>query len=238
MPPETVLAIHEYEGHRGLAAVGLGTPVLVQTISGPGTLTDLLEGPRETVLYLADRGEDAVESSRNAARDAGFDWNEFVVPRDAVVSRSLRIALELAVRCARSRGDRLPSGVDPPDGTPSGVDSPESVANASLEALAVELLSHLTVLEGELPLGRRERSSLWTVERQVFETVRETLGLDLVDSSSKYRPDTCPDCGIRWDVVINGTAGFDRIASFVWKCEKCSRIVDVPMTSNRTVAKR
>lgn len=55
--------------------------------------------------------------------------------------------------------------------------------------------------------------------------------------SSRHRPDSCPDCGLRWNIDLEGTVGFVRMASRVWKCVECGRVVHRPDPSNRSVTR-
>jgi hypothetical protein len=56
--------------------------------------------------------------------------------------------------------------------------------------------------------------------------------------SSKYRPDSCPECGNDWDDVQRGKEPFVRIGAFVWTCTECGTVQEMPDPSHQRIAFR
>lgn len=56
--------------------------------------------------------------------------------------------------------------------------------------------------------------------------------------SSKFRPDACPQCELRWDISVAGTVGFLNLGSHVWKCSRCGHVVHYTDPHDRRVARR
>jgi hypothetical protein len=56
--------------------------------------------------------------------------------------------------------------------------------------------------------------------------------------SSKYRPDSCPDCGNDWNDLRRGKEPFVRIGAFVWTCTECGCVQEMPDPSHQRVAFR
>jgi rubrerythrin len=56
--------------------------------------------------------------------------------------------------------------------------------------------------------------------------------------SSKYRPDSCPECGNDWNDLQRGKEPFVRIGAFVWTCTDCGTIQEMPDPSHQRVAFR
>jgi len=58
-------------------------------------------------------------------------------------------------------------------------------------------------------------------------------------SDSKYRPNNCHKCGRDWNVNPDGSrAGYKRLSSFVWKCDKCGTIYDRSAPTNNQIEPR
>lgn len=68
--------------------------------------------------------------------------------------------------------------------------------------------------------------------------ITEKLETNPSSISSAHRPDFCPDCGLRWDLDVDGLVGFLPLAADVWKCTRCGEIVHEPESRGRQVSKR
>lgn len=235
MPTNVACLVGDTGIHGGLAALAASGSVSMYTPDAQPSTEELFTDSAEMVLVFPSFHPPG-RSVRAQARAAGFDWHELSQPRGERDTHVLGTVTELLVRCARS-GNPL---------EPDTVESPAWVTTEPSEKLALELFSQLTGQSGTLSLGRGERlppgrgdrDPLRVVRRLSFDAAVANLGLRVVESSSKYRPDSCPRCEFRWDVLLNRYVGFERIASDVWTCRNCTAVVDAPMTSNRTVAKR
>lgn len=235
MQTKAAILLGDARIHSGLAALAVSETVSMYPTGTQPPSDELFTDSTEMVLVFPDYHTSA-RSVRAKARASGFDCHEVTQPRDERDTHVLGTATELLVRCARSSQPLEPDTVE----------SPAWVMTEPSEKLALGVLSQLTGQSGTLPLGRRERlppgraggDPLCVVRRLAFDAALANLGVRVVESSSKYRPDSCPRCEFRWDVLLNRYAGFERIASDVWTCRNCTAVVDAPMTSNRTVAKR
>lgn len=226
MPTSTAVLLDAPGLHSGLAALGVSDSVSMYPADEDPASRELFRDVVE-LLVVFPANMHSASSVRSQARASGFDSHEVTPGRGDRDTDVLGTAIELLVRCARSTNPLEPDTVD----------SPSWLLTDTSEKLALALLSQLTARASDR-VGRRDGRPRRTIQRRAFEAARANLGMQVVDSSSKYRPDTCPRCAFRWDVVLNGYVGFERIASSVWKCGNCTAIVDAPMTSNRTVAKR
>lgn len=56
-------------------------------------------------------------------------------------------------------------------------------------------------------------------------------------TTSKYRPDACPNCSVSWGVDHSNEreAGMTRIGANVWRCDKCHYVVRGSDGSNRYI---
>lgn len=72
---------------------------------------------------------------------------------------------------------------------------------------------------------------------EMITTRLERLNVRVVPTTSKYRPSTCPQCGIRWDLRVGSTTGYHRISSYSWKCSSCGEVVPNINSFDRAVAK-
>lgn len=227
MPTSPALFLPDYDQHVGLAAISVADTAQVWAATDPLPAETLLANPGE-LLVVFPSGSHLFEPIQSQADSAGFDCHELTPTADAASTWSVPNAVELLGRCARPRPFREIPFIEPP----------ASLAQVTPAALALTVLSARTDLEGTLPIGRRERHPQWLLYRHTFQTAQQTLGFRVTDSSSKYRPDTCPRCHLRWDVIIDLHVGFEHLASYVWQCRNCRKIVESPMTSNRDVARR
>lgn len=76
------------------------------------------------------------------------------------------------------------------------------------------------------------------LERRI-EIATDRLDIDPAQvGSNKHRPDSCPQCDLRWDLSVGDTIGFIELGSYVWKCTRCGGIERVPSPSNRRVSRR
>lgn len=70
-----------------------------------------------------------------------------------------------------------------------------------------------------------------------IDFLKRELGVSPQHISSRHRPDVCPDCGLRWNIDLEGTVGFVSMAARVWKCADCGRVVHKPDPSQRSVTR-
>lgn len=100
------------------------------------------------------------------------------------------------------------------------------------------LLSRKLALEAQFDEDElRERSEYAKLTRRIA-LAEDRLDLHPVSQPSKHRPDACPACGLRWDVLVDGTAGYVVIGSRVWKCVQCGNIESAPAPQDRFVFRR
>lgn len=62
------------------------------------------------------------------------------------------------------------------------------------------------------------------------ETELGTPSMDVAaETRSKYRPASCPNCGIAWGANHGGRlgSGCERVAALVWRCTGCSETLEV-----------
>ena len=112
----------------------------------------------------------------------------------------------------------------------SGVDA------AKQELLA--LISRKRTLEEKNPRVELEESETFQKLREKISTAIDSGGFSTHRVRSKYRPDECPECNLRWDIAVDGTVGFLRLGSNVWECARCGEVVFYSDPSDRRVARR
>lgn len=110
-----------------------------------------------------------------------------------------------------------------------------SVTVTRQELLA--LLSRKIALEEENHPDDLKEASEYQQLQQKIEVLNDKLGISPQDISSRHRPDACTGCGLRWNIDLDGTVGFISLASRVWKCTNCGRVIDKPDPSNRSVTR-
>lgn len=100
------------------------------------------------------------------------------------------------------------------------------------------LISRKIALERRLdPDGLEEQPEHAKLKRRIT-LADERLNLKAVDDPSKHRPETCPECEMRWDLRVGGTVGYVKMGSRVWKCRRCGHVVNLPNPTDRWVARR
>lgn len=102
----------------------------------------------------------------------------------------------------------------------------------------LSLISRKIVLEGEKPPSELEESDEYAkLERQI-EIAKDSLQLHPEQvGTNKHRPDSCPQCNLRWDLSVGNTLGFLKLGAYVWKCTQCGSVERVPDPSNRRVTR-
>lgn len=100
------------------------------------------------------------------------------------------------------------------------------------------LVSRKIALENEMDAGELEQSKEYRKLKRRIRLAEERLEFDHINLFSKYRPEACPECGLRWDVRVDETVGFVKVGSMVWKCRGCGNVVNLPDATDRKVAKR
>lgn len=99
------------------------------------------------------------------------------------------------------------------------------------------LHSRKIVLENETDSRELERNEEYRELRRKIRMLEIELQVSPQNISSRYRPDSCPDCDLRWNLDLEGTVGFVRMASRVWKCLECGNVVHMSDPSNRSVTR-
>lgn len=107
---------------------------------------------------------------------------------------------------------------------------------AKQELLA--LLSRKATLEERMRADELAESEEYRRLVEKIEWVNETGEFSTQRISSKYRPDACPACDLRWDVTVDGAVGFRDLGSNVWKCARCGEVVFYSDPSHRSVTRR
>lgn len=77
--------------------------------------------------------------------------------------------------------------------------------------------------------------------RRLLDRIDDLTGgtqIPVQQISSKFRPDTCPGCELRWDISVAGTVGFLNLGSHVWKCDRCGHVIHYTDPHDRRVARR
>lgn len=100
------------------------------------------------------------------------------------------------------------------------------------------LISRRIALEAQLDTGQLESQPEYAKLKRRIRLADERLNLKPTEDPSKHRPETCPECDMRWDVRIGGTVGYVEMGSRVWKCRRCGNVVNLPDPSDRRVARR
>lgn len=100
------------------------------------------------------------------------------------------------------------------------------------------LLSRKLALEEELPADRLENTVEYRKLDRRLALAEERLDLAAIPATSKHRPEACPECGLRWDVRVEGTVGYIPLGSRVWKCRQCGNVENLPDPTDRRVARR
>lgn len=99
------------------------------------------------------------------------------------------------------------------------------------------LLSRKIALEEENhPEELADAPEYQQLERKI-RLLNDELEVSPQDISSRHRPHACPGCDLRWNIDLDGTVGFVSMASRVWKCTNCGRVVHKPDPSNRSVTR-
>lgn len=77
--------------------------------------------------------------------------------------------------------------------------------------------------------------------RRLLDRIEDLTGggeVPVQHISSKFRPDACPQCALRWDISVAGAVGFLNLGSHVWKCSRCGHVVHYTDPHDRRVARR
>lgn len=99
------------------------------------------------------------------------------------------------------------------------------------------LHSRKIVLESETDRRELERNEEYEELRRKIRLLETELQVSPQSISSRHRPDSCPECDLRWNLDLEGTVGFVQMASRVWKCVECGNVVHMPDPSNRSVTR-
>ena len=89
------------------------------------------------------------------------------------------------------------------------------------------LISRKIALEQEKTDAELEESQKYSKLEQRIKIATTHLDLDteaISSTESKYRPSTCTQCDLCWDVSVGETVGFLKLGSSVWKCTNCGHI--------------
>lgn len=101
------------------------------------------------------------------------------------------------------------------------------------------LISRKIALKEEKSAAELAASDEYTKLKRQIEVATDRLEDNLEEiGPSKTRPDSCPQCDLRWDLSIGDTIGFLKLGAYVWKCTQCGSIEKVPDPSNRRVTRR
>ena len=100
------------------------------------------------------------------------------------------------------------------------------------------LISRKIALEAQLSAKDLEAQPEYAKLKRRISLAEERLDMKAVGDPSKHRPETCQECDLRWDVHVDGTVGYVKMGSRVWKCRRCGNVVNVPDPSSRWVARR
>lgn len=82
----------------------------------------------------------------------------------------------------------------------------------------------------ELGKSQKYQQLVDDIERLVDE---EKFSIQSI--GSKYRPDSCPSCDLRWDVTVDDTTGFQKLSSRVYECSRCENVLYYSDPSHRRV---
>lgn len=107
---------------------------------------------------------------------------------------------------------------------------------AKQEVLA--LLSRKRAIEKKSTPVELKRNYVYQQLTEEIEALLERLNAETTTQKRKYRPDNCPDCGLRWDVSVDDVIGVHALGTRVWKCARCGETVRQPDPTNRGVARR
>lgn len=110
-----------------------------------------------------------------------------------------------------------------------------SVTVTRQELLA--LLSRKIALEEENHPDELKDAPEYRQLQQKIRVLNTELEITPKDISSRHRPDACTGCNLRWNIDLDGTVGFISLASRVWKCTNCGRIIHKPDPSNRSITR-
>lgn len=99
------------------------------------------------------------------------------------------------------------------------------------------LHSRKIVLESETDRRELERNQEYRELRRKIRLLESELQVSPQSISSRHRPDSCPECNLRWNLDLEGTVGFVQMASRVWKCAECGQVVHMDDPSNRSVTR-
>lgn len=116
----------------------------------------------------------------------------------------------------------------------------ELLLRATVPITRQELLalhSRKIALEEEMSRRELEDSTEYGELTDKIRLLESELAASPQTISSRHRPDTCPDCDLRWNLDVQGFVGFVPMAARVWKCVQCGRVVHMPDPSNRSVTR-
>lgn len=100
------------------------------------------------------------------------------------------------------------------------------------------LISRKRVLENEKSDEELAASDEYAKLERRIEIATDRLNIDPQHiSANKHRPESCPDCDLRWDVSIGNTVGFLKLGAYIWKCTGCGTTTKIPDPSNRRVTR-
>lgn len=102
----------------------------------------------------------------------------------------------------------------------------------------LELLSRKAELERRLLETELAADIAYQLITEELELMLDRTGMRVVPISSKYRPRSCSNCGLRWDVRVDDTVGFVPLSSFSWKCVGCGELTPNVNPFDRSVARR
>lgn len=103
----------------------------------------------------------------------------------------------------------------------------------------LSLISRRITLEQEKSASELEASDEYSQLTRRIKVATDCLDSETEQlGSNKAKPDSCPQCGLRWDLSVDDTTGFLKLGSYVWKCIQCGSIEKTPDPSHRRVSRR
>ncbi len=223
--PNAFIRVHGYDHLPPIAAVEMSPAKVAIHTRQTTNAADLNDDATDLCIVFPDRLPSLNQGSDNSDHATHEVCTDLFVDPDRSDEHCLDTTIEIAHRLTTP-----PAATEPPADRP--------LADASPVALILSLLTRLADLETQYALDNVTTRPEYLIGRQAVTTASSHLDFTPVASTSRSRPDRCPQCDLRWDVMLDGRVGYDQVASYVWTCNRCGTIVDVPMNSNRHVARR
>lgn len=95
------------------------------------------------------------------------------------------------------------------------------------------LVSRKRTLDAEKTEAELEKDRRYIALKRRIERAAAQLDGEIRTTSSKYVKDTCPECGLRWDVRVADVAGCVELGAHVVKCLRCGEIVHQRESTNQ-----